>query len=243
MTFAAGFGAAVRGLSTAAGNPEVRKTYRQLVLAIFVLCAGLEVGGVWGVWEWTRAGADTGWLAVTGLILLRIAGVAMVLLASPVLAVFAANLLFPALSERVFLAGLRQVAPRRAAELAEQPGLPTSSALTGSLRRLMAYVAASLGVLAWSLVPVVGALTAPWLQGYFTARMLGWELLDPYLDRLGLDHGAQRQFVGENRLALVGFALPCAFIMAVPVVGPLLFGLAQAAAGTLVVDVLESENT
>jgi hypothetical protein len=37
----------------------------------------------------------------------------------------------------------------------------------------------------------------------------------------------------------VGFGLPLTFLMAIPLVGPLLFGLAQGAVAQLVVEVIE----
>lgn len=241
MTLAAGVGAALRGLGAALGARDVRRAYLQLVLAIFLLAAGLEVAGLWGVWEWTRPGDESGWVAVVGLVLLRIAGIVIVLLAAPLLSILLANLAFPMLGERVFMAGLRNVAPARATELAAGAGLPVAAGVGVSLRRLLSYVVSTLLVLGLSLVPVVGALVAPWLQAYLTARVLGWELLDPYFDRRGLDHAAQRAFLRDHGLAVPGFALPYSFLMAVPLVGPLFFGLAQAAAATLVVDVLERD--
>ncbi len=239
MTLAAGVGATLRGLQTAAGSRGVRHAYLQLVLAIFVIATALEIAGVWGVWEWTRMGERSGAMATVALGLLRIAGIIVVLLAAPVVSVLLANLAFPVLGERVFLAGLQQIAPRRSAELAAKPGLPLTQAVGASLRRLLAYLGATVVVFGLGFVPVAGALAAPWIQAYLTARLLGWELLDPYFDKLGSDYGAQRAFVRDHALTVVGFALPFSFIMAVPLLGPLFFGLAQGATGTLVARVIE----
>jgi len=64
-------------------------------------------------------------------------------------------------------------------------------------------------------------------------------LLDPYLDKLRLGYADQHAFVAAHRPALVGFGLPLSVLMAVPLVGPLFFGLAQGAAAQLVVEVIE----
>jgi uncharacterized protein involved in cysteine biosynthesis len=89
-------------------------------------------------------------------------------------------------------------------------------------------------------VPVVGSIGGPVLQAYFTARALGWELLDPYFEKLQMSFDAQHVFVKQHRAPLVGFALPYCFVMAIPLLGPFAFGLAQAAAGVFTREILET---
>lgn len=237
--FSAGLDAAMRGLRVAGRSAEVRGTYARLVAAIFVLAAWLDVGGVWAVWHFTATDPSHAWWMVAILWTLRIAAIVIVLFVAPLVAFFVVNALFPVLAERVFLAALSTVAPERARELAARPGKPFLRGLADNLLRMAFFLATTLLAFAVSLVPAVGAVAGPPLSIYFTARAMGWELLDPYFDKLELDFAAQREFVSRNRPALVGFGLPLGFVMAIPIVGPLFFGLAQAAAAVLVADVIE----
>jgi CysZ protein len=200
----------------------------------------LDVVGIWSVLHFTPIGADASWWEVVLLWVVRVVGIVVVLLAAPLVGLALVNLAFPFLGERVFLAAMRVVSPARAEQLAAQPGLPLATALGVAVLRLVMFVALGLGAFVLSLVPVVGQVLGPVLQGYLGARGLAWELLDPYLDKLGLGFSAQQAFVAAHRPALVGFGLPLTLLMAIPVVGPLMFGLAQGAAAQLVVEVIEA---
>jgi uncharacterized protein involved in cysteine biosynthesis len=106
--------------------------------------------------------------------------------------------------------------------------------------RTLSFLVQSIGVFALSFVPLVGAVVAPLLQTWITARALSWELLEPYFDKLALDRRGQARVLDEHRTITVGFAVPFVFVMAVPILGPLVYGLAQGAAALLVAEVLES---
>jgi CysZ protein len=241
--FSAGVEAAMRGLRIAGRSAEVRGTYARLVAAIFVLAACFDVGGVWAVWHFTAVDPSTSWWMIAVLWTLRIAGVVIVLLVAPLVAFFVINALFPFLAERVFFAALRAVAPARAQELEAMPGKSVLRGLADNLLRMGLFFATTLLAFGVSLVPAVGAIAGPPISVYFTARAMGWELLDPYFDKLQLDFAAQREFVARHRPALVGFGLPLGFVMAIPLVGPLFFGLAQAAAAVFVADVIERPSS
>ena len=223
-------------------TPEVGKTYLQLVAVLFILAGALDVLGIWAVFHLTPIDGSASWWSVVGVWLLRIAGVLIVLLVAPILALFTTNTVFPILGERVFLAGVRAVDPARADQLAALEGLPLRVSVSQNLIRMGLFLGCSLLAFAVSLVPVVGAVLGPVMQGYFTARALGWELLDPYFEKLEIRFGAQRTFVRQHRAPLVGFALPFSLVMSIPLVGPLLFGVAQAAVGTFVVELLERSD-
>lgn len=236
----AGFSAAWSGMRLSTRSPELRRTYLQLVLALMVAATVLDVAGIWAVLHFTPIGDDTRWWEVALLWVARVLGIAVVLLAAPLVGLALVNLVFPFLGERVFLAAMRVVAPARAEQLAAEPGLPLHTALWVASLRLLMFVAVGVGAFLLSFVPVVGQVLGPVLQGYLGARGLAWELLDPYLDKLRLGFSGQRAFVAAHRPALVGFGLPLTFMMAIPVVGPLMFGLAQGAAALLVVEVIEA---
>ncbi len=235
----AGLRAAGRGTKTVLRTPEVTKTYLLLALVVFALAAALDLAGVWTVLHFTPIDGTESWWALLGLWLLRVAGIVIVLLAAPVLALFVVNTAFPLLGERVFLAGVRAVSPARADALEALEGLPLRVSVPQNLIRMALFIGLSLLSFAASFIPVVGAVLGPLMQVYFTARALGWELLDPYFEKLEVRFDAQHTFVREHRAPLVGFALPFSLLMTIPLVGPLVYGLAQAAMGTLVVEVLE----
>jgi CysZ protein len=238
--FMAGLSAAFAGMRLSTRSAELRRTYLQLVAVLLVAATVLDAVGIWAVLRFTPIGDAVPWWEVLVLWVLRVLGIVAVLLAAPLLSLAVVNLLFPFLGERVFLAAMRVVSPARAEQLAAQPGLPLPTALWVALLRLLLFVGLGVGALLLSLVPVVGQLVGPVLQGYLGARGLAWELLDPYLDKLQLGFDAQRAFVAAHRPGLVGFGLPLMLVMAIPLVGPLLFGLAQGAAAKLVVEVIEA---
>jgi hypothetical protein len=218
----AGLSLARRGIASAWASAEVRRTYVQLVLVLVALATALDAAGIWAVVSWTRTAPDAGWWAIVAMVLLRIAGIGIVLLVAPVVAMFA---------------------PARAEALAAAPGVPWARSLLYATLRLLAFLALSLALLVLTSVPVVGSIAGPVLQAWRSAVALAWELLDPYFDKLGLDPAAQRALLARHQRALLGFSLPFVFVMAIPVVGALAFGLAQAAIATLVLEVVEGEPT
>jgi CysZ protein len=102
------------------------------------------------------------------------------------------------------------------------------------------FLGVTVALFAVTLVPFVGPLLGPPLQLWYAARTFTWELLDPYFERVGSDYAHQRKIVRGHRATLAGFGLPWVAVMALPFVGPLLFGLAQAAVATVVADELEA---
>lgn len=239
LGLAAGARSAWRGFKTVLEAPDVKKTYVQLALAIFGVATVLDVAGIWTILHFTAIDGDAAWWVVAWYWLLRIVGIGIILLAAPIIAMFLVNALAPLLAERVFFAGMSTVAPERAVELGKIEGTPFFTSIGDNLIRLLLYVGLSLLTFVLSFIPVVGSVGGPVLQGYFTARALSWELLDPYFEKLHMRFDAQHQYVKANRLPMLGFGLPFSLVMAIPLVGPLVYGLAQAAAGVFVAEVLE----
>ncbi len=238
--FSAGLSAAWQGMRMSTRSGELRSTYLQLVGVLFVMAIVLDVAGIWAVVHFTGIADDASWWTVVGLWVARILGIAVILFAAPLLSLTVVNVLFPFLGERVFLAAMRVISPARAEQLAAGSGLSLMRSAGIAVLRLLLFFALSLGAFAVSLVPVAGQLLGPVLQGYVSARSLAWELLDPYLDKMQLGFGEQRALVDRFRAELVGFGVPMVVLMAIPLVGPLLFGLAQGAAARLVVEVIEA---
>ena len=233
--------AAARGLGAALRNRAVRRTYIRFTLALFAATVAVSAGLVFGVWSLTEVSAGAGLWASAGLWLVRLAGIVIALLAAPVLALFAVDLLFPLLSESVFFAGLRGLDPARAEALEAQRGLSLGASIRASLALFFYFLSLTAVAFLAGLIPVVGPVLGPAIQIWLTARTLGWELLDPYFSKQDMGFRTQRGYVKARSTAIVGFGLPCGALVAIPLLGPLFFGLAQAAAPALLVDVLEPE--
>ncbi len=237
--FSEGLSAAFKGLTNALHDKQVREAYIRMVAVLFVVITWLSAMGVWGVLTLVPVDGDASWWVIAGYWALRAAGIVAVLFISPVVALTAVNLVFPLLAERVFYSALATINPERAAELLARPGLTVTEGLADALHRLALFFGMSVLAFLLSLIPVVGSICGPVLQAYLTSRSIGWEMLDPYFDKLGWRFDDQRRFVAEYRGALVGFGLPIALLMMVPILGPMIFGLAQASAAMLVGDVIE----
>lgn len=229
-----------RGLRLALASAEVRRAYLRLAAVLVVLAVALTValGGL--LWWLVPVDGDMSWGTWIGRWALRIGGSLLALVAAPMLSFFAVGIGFPFLADGVFMAGVRAVDPALAARLERPSGLGFVAATVGSIRRAVAFLGVTLALFALTLVPFVGPVLGPPLQLWYAARAFSWELLDPYFERVGADYGQQKVQVRSRRATLVGFGLPWVAVMALPFVGPLLFGLAQAAVAVVVAEELEA---
>ncbi len=237
-----GIKAAFAGVGAALQSREVWRSYALIALAILVLSVGLDVLGIWGIRSLTQPSPGAAWWLVALIKIARVLGIVVVLLLAPLISIFAINILVPVFNEVPFLAGMRIHAPERADQLASQQGLDTVSSIVLSLVRLAILIAFNVFAFALTFVPVIGVVLGPVVGLVLTARMLGWELLDPYFVRMGMRMDAQRQVVRAHRAGVIGFGLPFALLFAIPVLGPLCFAWAQAAAARLVTDVIEAQR-
>ncbi len=93
----------------------------------------------------------------------------------------------------------------------------------------------------WAALGIVLVLFAAPFFALLLASIV-FPVLDPYFDKLGLDHVQARRVVGQHLAAVLGFSAPYALLLAIPLVGPLAFGLAQAAVTVLVRDVIHERE-
>ncbi|MEZ4448438.1 MAG: EI24 domain-containing protein [Nannocystaceae bacterium] len=235
----AGVGAALRGLRRALGSRALRRTYLRLLLALWVLSIALAGGLIALLWTLTPIADGAGLGALAGLWALRIVGSLLAVIAGSALALFTLNIALPRLSERVFFAAMATLDEPRAAALRAREGMSLPRSIRMSATRLFYFLAWTALAFALTLVPVIGAILGPIVQLGSSSRILTWELLDPVFDRRDMDLGAQRSYLARHRASVLGFGLPYALMMSIPLVGPMLFGLAQAAAASLYVEVLE----
>jgi uncharacterized protein involved in cysteine biosynthesis len=235
QTFIRGVRAALDGIQVAFRDRGVREAYLKVVLGLVALTLVIDALGLWGIL--TFIDPSTAESELMGLIrwLLRAVGIVLVLLIGPLVALLIMNIVFPMFSEPVFMAGLRAQDPDRAARVAQGPGMPLRIAAGLAAIRLARFIGWTLVFLLVGLVPFVGGILGAIGQAWLTARTAASELMDPYFDRLDLRWDEQQKFYARHRDALLGFGLPLGVMLAIPLLGPLLFGWAQGAAGTLLV--------
>lgn len=229
-----GFRAAVDGMKLALRSEDVGRAYLRVAAVIFALTVVIDTAAIWGLFRVTIPEPDAAMWLVVLLWVARVVGIVGSLLIGPLIAIFTINIAFPVFNKEVFLAGMRIVDPERAAALAAKPGMPLRIAIGIPLWRLVKFLGLSLGLLLLGLVPVIGSIAAAVLQTWLTARTVAWELMDPYFDCLDIRYAEQKQFIARMQKPLLGFGLPVSLLLAIPVIGPLTFGLAQVAAATFV---------
>jgi CysZ protein len=234
-TFYRGVQAAFEGIKVAFRDPGVRKAYLRVMLGMLALTLVIDALGLWWLFTWVDpSAAEEAWM---GLIhwLLRILGSAVILLVAPLIAILIMNIAFPFFNEPVFMAGLRAQDPERADRVAAGPGMPLRASALIAAFRLVRFLGMTLGFVLLGFIPIVGGILGTIGQAWLTARTVSWELMDPYFDRLDIRWDGQREFVTQHRDALLGFGLPLGLLLAIPLLGPLLFGWVQGAAGTFLV--------
>jgi uncharacterized protein involved in cysteine biosynthesis len=242
-----GLFAAVQGAGNALGNRDVRRVYFRFTFVLLVLSLALAALLGYAIWGLTAPESAGGYLAghlgdfLT--LLVRVAGLAIAALVSPLLAFLLVGLLIPVFSETLFLAGLRALDAPRAQALADQPGLSIAASVWKTLRLLLHLVLFTMIAFAVSFVPVAGVVLGPAVQLWATGKILGWELLDPFFDKQRMAFAAQKVYVHQHAAAVVGFGVAWSFVLALPLIGALFFGLAQASAPMLLVRVLEPSPT
>jgi CysZ protein len=229
-----GFRVAVDGMRLAFRSREVGRAYVRASLMIFALGLLLASGSIWALWANTVPATDAeAWLRLV-LWAARVMGTLAAFVLGPLLAIFIVNIAFPFFNQQVFLAGMRVADPERAALLEGKAGMSLPRAIGLALWRFVKFLGLSvlLFVIGW--VPVVGTLIASVGGLLLAARTVSWELLDPYFEMLDIRHAEQRALIGRHKKALLGFGLPIALLFGIPIVGPLLFGLAQVAGAVFV---------
>jgi CysZ protein len=232
--FVRGFHLAVDGMKLASRSPEVGRAYLRASLLIFALGLLLASGSIWALWANTVPAADAGTWMVVLMWTARVVGSLAAFVLGPLLAVFIVNIGFPFFNQQVFMAGMRVADPERAALLEGKQGMSLPRAIGLALWRFVKFLGLSVLLFLVGLVPVVGTVIAPVGSVLLAARTVSWELLDPYFEMLDIRHAEQRVLVGQHQKLLLGFGLPIALLLGIPIVGPLLFGLAQVAGAVLV---------
>lgn len=237
----AGFRCLLSGLRAARSAPGLGRAYGRyavaLVLTSLLLIAALGTGAFQGL-EWVlteRVDAD---LSETARTVIEVVGtvvvVAISLVIAPVLSLVIVGAALPIWSEQLFYAGMQSIDPDRAARLSSAKGDGITVSLHLGIRRLARLLVVQLLGFGLSFIPVIGVILGPSVSLVGAGWIVGWEMIDPYLSRLGLTIPEQRAVARAHRRDLLGFGVPASAIMAIPVLGPAFFGLIQVAAARLV---------
>lgn len=232
--------AILSGIRELRGVAGVRRAYLWIVLSLMLISLLLNALGFWAIQKYIPIAEDSSIWSTLLFWTLRILSAAAVILLSPLVAIISCNILFPIFSELPFLAGVNALRPSLATELKQAPGLSTPVAIGINLRRLFSLLAFSFCFFLMGLIPVVGPLLASPLQFIIAARIVGWELLDPYFDKKGVSFSEQKRMVSRYLPEILGLGAVCAPLLSIPLIGPLFFGLLQASTARFVIDLLET---
>jgi Etoposide-induced protein 2.4 (EI24) len=238
--FFAGQRSCFRGIKTTIKNRNVRLAY-VWISAVLALCTLLIQGAcIASVFHFIPLTDEAHLSVVIGMWLLRGAAILVACLLAPILAIGLCKTAIPLFSEIPFMAGMRVVDEPFAQELQTQRGIPLLPGIWLALSRMALFLGLTGICFLIGLIPVAGAFIATPLQLFFTARAIGWEMLDPYFDKRDLRLKRQRQFVRDHFPEVLGMGSVCAPLLALPFVGSLLFVVLQAAVAQFVVDHVES---
>ena len=128
-------------------------------------------------------------------------------------------------------------------ELDEPVGTGAARAVRQSSAMIGTSALVALSLFAVGFIPVVGQTLVPVVSATFGGWMLGIELVGSAFERRGrLTLAERRAAMRTQRARVLGFAVPTFFLLAIPVVGVLVFPVATAA-GTLLARQLLDEPT
>jgi CysZ protein len=229
-----GFRIALEGMKLAFQSPEVGRAYVRVSLVIFSLGLLLAGIGILALWTNTEPAPDAEAWLVAVLWIARVVGSMAALVLGPLMAIYVVNIGFPFFNQGVFMAGMRAIDPKRAAGLEDKPGMSVGRAIGLALWRFLKFVGLGLMLFVIGLVPVIGTVIATVGGLILASYAVAWELLDPYFETLDIRHAEQRALIKRHKKVLLGFGMPIALLFGIPIVGPLLFGLAQVAGAMLV---------
>lgn len=239
----AGVRAAVAGLGLSVRRGPVRSLYAKLVGVVTLVTLLFQAAGIWAVIELWSPAAEQSWLGNIGAVIADIVGILLVLISAPLLAVLLVSIALPVLAESVFLAALESKRPDLADELRGGKGLGIARTVESTLRRILRLALGTALSFAVSLIPVAGVIIGPLTALWVTSRALTWELLDPWFDLQRINFDQQRDFIKKHNRLCLGFGGPYSLLLAVPIIGPMTFGIAQSGAGLLVADALAEPQT
>ncbi len=90
--------------------------------------------------------------------------------------------------------------------------------IVNEIKKLLLYLVIFLLLLPLNLIPLIGSVCYLVLQFLVTSVLIGWEYLTPYLDEKKLSFSEQHSYVKKNKGMIMGFGIPGAMLLLIPVV-------------------------
>jgi hypothetical protein len=155
----------------------------------------------------------------------------------------------PMAANRLFLDELERLSPPRAQELEQQ--MKTDEAINKQwteelyhdLRTSWHFTRYSLMWLSFSIIPIVGSLIT-WIgQTWLVADKMGWNLLSVYtISAKKMSYRQQKHWMRARKWRIIGFTLPFVLLASIPILGPFIMGIAQAATAHIYFHLLSKDN-
>jgi hypothetical protein len=147
----------------------------------------------------------------------------------------------PLQQNRLFIEGLRPLDENMAELFNERMEQNTHlqkrswfRAFIENIQESSSFLLYSTLLLLCSLIPVVGSIVAAIGETYLVAKSLSWRLMEVYMVGIQQMSFEQRKaFMARHQKILLGFSVPFTSLCAVPIVGPMFLGYAQASMADL----------
>lgn len=86
------------------------------------------------------------------------------------------------------------------------------------IRKVLLYLFFSILLFLLNLVPIIGNIAYLVLQFLLTALFVGWESLSPWFEEKMMSFKEQYGFIKQNRSVFMGFGIPAALLLLIPLV-------------------------
>jgi len=165
-------------------------------------------------------------------------GIAIQLLSLvPYWSVTIANTISP-IADKIFFAELKGINPQLEEELGKLASAERDSkwfsSLWNDLKSSWYFTKYSLILLILSAIPWAGGVLAFCGQNILVADRLGWTLFAVFtVNCRSMKFAQQRKWIAPRRLIILGFCLPFALCLSIPVLGPAIIPFSQAASAHL----------
>jgi len=155
----------------------------------------------------------------------------------------------PGAINQLFFDELESLSPQRVQELSHQmkPEEPINKNWMEDsyhdLRTSWHFTKYSLMFLAFSIIPVVGSFVTFLGQTWLVADRMGWNLLSVYtISAKKMSYRQQKHWMRARKWRIIGFTLPYMLLSSIPLIGPLFFGMAQAATAHIYFHLLSKDT-
>jgi uncharacterized protein involved in cysteine biosynthesis len=236
-----GFQEAAKGSWEVMQNPKVQRDYMNFVKSMGTIL--LAMYAVLGLLLFV-------YMPVTVFVLTLAPGfVGQILAMIPLWAFNIARKRTPMATNQLFLDELERLSPQRSKELEQQMKTDEvinkqwTEELYHDLRTSWHFTRYSLMWLSFSIIPIVGSFIT-WIgQTWLVADKMGWNLLSVYtISSKKMSYRQQKHWMRARKWRIIGFTLPFVLLASIPLVGPLVLGIAQAATAHIYFHLLSKDT-